>query len=290
MIEKMWETNPAGAGIAWRDVFNGEKVVRWMKGLDLNAIKAAIANTDPPFIAHFRIPSVGGHCKDLTHPFPITKDASLDLQGVTTGKVLFHNGHWNAWKTTLLEAVIKSPLRLPSGKWSDSRTMAILAHNFGLGILELIDEKVVVMGPEADDLDIFGIIGTTGWQKVDNIWVSNNHWNHTKYTNCMNQWHGQHGGHMQAPSRVIGDADATKQEAEKGGAAAPETFCGSMRALPSGQSVEQEAKGSSGKGGQVNGSLSANRRNAPEQKAVLSCDELLEMRRWACSINDTQIM
>lgn len=69
-----------------------------------------------------------------------------------------------------MEATVRGNVKVPPGKWSDSRAMALLASVHGLGILEFIDEKIFVFGP--DDHEIFG----NGWSKVDDIWVSNKSW------------------------------------------------------------------------------------------------------------------
>jgi hypothetical protein len=103
----------------------------------------------------------------LCHPFPIDPEASVELEGRTKGYVLFHNGTWHSWKTTLLEAVVHLPAKVPLGKWSDSRAMAWSAAHFGIGFLELIDEKSVAFGVK--DLEAFG----TGWTVDKGVWASN---------------------------------------------------------------------------------------------------------------------
>ena len=58
-------------------------------------------------------------------------------------------------------------LKIPDGEWNDTRAMTYLAHHFSSGILELIEEKAVVLSPET--LKIFG----EGWEEREGIAVSN---------------------------------------------------------------------------------------------------------------------
>jgi hypothetical protein len=171
MIAKGFEANPAGAGIAWREPNpeTGAVEVVWEKGLDLDEIQEYCARVPMPYIAHFRVPSCGGLNAVLCHPFPIEVESSLALSGRTDGYVLFHNGHWTRWKDHILELAVRRSIRLPGGKWSDTRAMAITAAYHGLAILEMIDEKTVAFGPT--ECEVTGI-----WSKVNDIWVSNTGW------------------------------------------------------------------------------------------------------------------
>lgn len=176
MVDLGFETNGDGAGIAWRD----GAVVRWEKGLSLARIQELAAVTPLPYIAHFRIQTVGGKRPELTHPFPIDKTAPLHLKGSTKGAVLFHNGHWTDWKKMILEASIKTGVKLPAGKWSDSRAMAWLASVYGVGILEFIgDDKSVALSPT--DIDFQGL-----WVQVGDYWCSNRHWEHRRWRQVGN--------------------------------------------------------------------------------------------------------
>lgn len=175
-VEKMYACNDHGAGIAWRaiDEATGRTVVRYEKGLELHQIQALVATVPAPFIAHFRISSVGGQIPALTHPFPISANVELALSGTVDGFVLFHNGHWGRYKDSVLDTALKMGKPLPIGPWSDTRGMAWMAHCYGPGILNFIDEKTVIIGPNPEDLQIFG----TGWTKEEGVWVSNTSWKH----------------------------------------------------------------------------------------------------------------
>lgn len=201
-MDKMFNDNPSGAGVAWRE----KGKVKWVKGLEIDDAKELIAKIPMPFVAHFRIPSCGGSNPHLCHPFPVDKTASLALEGTTGGYVLFHNGHWGPWQSTMMESVVRGNVKLPVGKWSDSRAMALLAAYHGLGFLEFINEKIFVFGP--DDHEIFG----SGWCKVDDIWVSNRFWENKGYMNNYRRGgNGNHGNFQRGRSGGSGTADDKKE-------------------------------------------------------------------------------
>lgn len=182
MVERMFDANKSGAGIAWRE----PGVVRWEKGLKIEEIKEYCATAPLPYVAHFRIPSCGGSTPDLCHPFPIEKSVDLALSGKTKGYVLFHNGHWTQWKSVTYEAARNFRVKVPTGKWSDSRAMAWSAFWYGVGSLEMIEEKCVAFGPS--DIEIF--CGRSEWERVNDVWVSNKSWNYT----TVGRGHGYQGG------------------------------------------------------------------------------------------------
>jgi hypothetical protein len=173
MIERAYETNAEGAGAAWRvEGPKGEPWVQWKKGMELGEIQDLAKEIPLPYVLHFRIASCGGPSRFLTHPFVVDENATTTIEGQGPNPVLFHNGHWGKYKDVALEAAVKNVgFKLPSGKWSDSRTMAWLAHHYGLGILEMIDEKVVVFTPKGQ-LELFG----GPWSMSEEVWCSNKHW------------------------------------------------------------------------------------------------------------------
>src|SRR3990167_4580457 len=132
----MFSANDHGGGVAWRE----GGLVHWKKGLDEAEMQEFVAALPLPFVAHFRIASCGAKSKELCHPFPVSKDASLALEGTTKGYVLFHNGHWAEWKPFTKETALKMGRPLPTGQWSDTRAMAWAAHNYGLGIWESCED------------------------------------------------------------------------------------------------------------------------------------------------------
>ena len=184
MVEKAYHTNDHGGGVAWRE--NG--LVKWKKGLVVEEMQHFIKSLPLPFVAHFRIASSGGQSPMLCHPFPVEKQVDVALEGQTKSYVLFHNGHWGEWKSFTKETALRMGSKIPMGVWSDSRAMAWAAHNYGLGILDMIDEKCVAFSPT--DLEV---IKGSGWDEVDGVWCSNKHWNSSGYQVYNHQ--KQHGGH-----------------------------------------------------------------------------------------------
>lgn len=168
MVVDMWNANPHGGGVAWREGEGENKVVRWEKNLELGDMQEYIATLPMPFVAHFRVASCGGVKPELTHPFAVDEfEKSLDLEGATKGTVLFHNGHWNQWKSELLSTTKSYRRKLPAGKWTDTRAMAWLINLIGPGYPEILDEgRTVIFGPNIMEI-------TGSWTKVDDIWCSN---------------------------------------------------------------------------------------------------------------------
>ena len=180
MVEKAFDNNNAGAGIAWRE----DGTVCWEKGIeDVADVKEMCKTLPTPYIVHFRIPSEGGKRKSLCHPFPIEHDVPLDLTGSTKGYVLFHNGHWNDWRKWVLETAFGKPIGIPGGKWSDTRGMAFVASYYGLGILDMINEKAIAFGPDECE-----VIAGSGWTKEEGVWCSNMFWKHTIHRSYNNNY------------------------------------------------------------------------------------------------------
>lgn len=190
-VASAYHANDAGAGIAWREGKGENKVVKWEKGLDLARIQECIKKAPIPFVAHFRIPTVGGKNPELCHPFTINDEASIALKGVTKDWVLFHNGHWGDWKKEaigLSKEMAKQGKRIPKGHWSDTRAMAWFAWACGVGVLEFIDEKCIAFGP-----DDYEVVNGTGWSKEDGFWASNSHWKNSYHTTGINRGNNYNG-------------------------------------------------------------------------------------------------
>lgn len=167
MVHLGWEANKFGGGVAWQE--DGQ--VKWVKGLDEDQMQEYNKKLPFPYVLHFRIPSGGtSTLPGVCHPFPIEGKVSLSLKGASKTGVLFHNGFWTNWKDKLTTAAVNSRFRLPPGSWSDTRGLAWMTSHFGLGILELIDEKVIVITPKF--IHTFG----NGWNIENDVLVSNLSW------------------------------------------------------------------------------------------------------------------
>lgn len=169
MVEKAFDANDDGAGIAWREEGKSGREVVWKKDLNREQVMDLCKTVPTPYTVHFRVASIGGVRPELTHPFPVTHKVEQTLSGRTKGYVLFHNGHWTGWAETSREAAIRSNTKIPVGRWSDSRAMAWLCSIYGNGFMEFLPEqRGVVFGP--NDSEIFT---GPGWVKVNEVWCSN---------------------------------------------------------------------------------------------------------------------
>jgi len=184
MIDRAWDSNGDGGGVAWRE--NG--FVMFRKGImNRKDFAELLAKTPMPYVAHFRVASVGGVQKELTHPFPIELTAPITLVGKTKGYVLFHNGHWGSWNEKAMEAAIRSNKPVPFGDWSDTRAMAWLCSIYGHGFLNFLpSQKGILFGPK--DMDI---LTGDGWTEINKVWCSNDYFikkksysNHTPTRFC----------------------------------------------------------------------------------------------------------
>lgn len=173
MVQKAWAKNQHGGGAAWVEGEGDTKFVVWKKGLSLEEMLQMARDLPLPYILHFRIASSGGIRPSLTHPIPISKRASLALEGKTKGYVLFHNGDWHAdWEGKCLAAAIASNTPIPTGKWNDTRAIAWLMSIYGQGFMDFLPEqKGVAFGP--NDLTVF--TGRNGWEEINKVWCSNNY-------------------------------------------------------------------------------------------------------------------
>lgn len=180
MVQAMWESNDAGGGVGYiTHKEDGTPLAKWEKGIDNWKAMAEYAKELPePFILHFRIPSVGGRTKALTHPFPLQDDVTLNLSGESENGILFHNGTWGRWKETLKEFTLHNSFKLPAGEWSDTRAMALMAHRLGPHWVEMfVDEKVVILVPQ-DEYGIPDLLMFGTWNYEYGMMFSNMGWVH----------------------------------------------------------------------------------------------------------------
>jgi len=239
MIEKAWNANSHGGGIAWRK----DGLVHWRKGLDYATLKEFIKTLPFPYVAHFRTESVGGIRPDLTHPFPIDESGMNALNGKTGGAVLFHNGTWPKWKETMFEAVTKFGIKIPAGKWSDTRALAFLTAVYGPGFLDLVDEKTVSFRP--DSMEIGSSSGNNNtWKNIQGVMCSNDFFmwkneNKCKTTGCL-VWTGldTEGYCQRCRTERKAQADAARAK-RAGGGRSEQTFPRDMVVNPQASQPDQ---------------------------------------------------
>lgn len=216
-IEAGFTDNKYGSGVAWIDFLaKGGPVVRWKKGIETaQEVVDLVATLKPPYVVHHRLPTEDLDDIELTHPFPIDADASDALEGSTKGLLLFHNGKWAGWRKEAFDTCKAFGVKLPKGIWSDTRTMAWMAHHYGEEALQLIDEKALVFGLNPDGTVHFELFGINKFKDDhqnqdkrwnfkgnadtgDGIWFSNSKWEkhlpkvHTNLRDIKN--HKQHSG------------------------------------------------------------------------------------------------
>lgn len=148
VMKRAEEQNSDGAGIAWVEQSPTEKeknrtIVHWKKNLTADEVFKVMKDLklekhlpNYHFIIHFRAASIGGKSERLCQPFPIEKGVSTDLEG-TAKKVLFHNGTYHRWDDDMKVVSFAGGAEVPFGPWNDSRMLAWLALNRGLGSLYL---------------------------------------------------------------------------------------------------------------------------------------------------------
>lgn len=169
MLKDAELTNRDGGGVAW--VGNNGKV-NFIKGISAQAMYKLfeVGTIKAPAIIHFRIGTVGENSTELCHPFIVSKKSEIKTCG-QTDKVLFHNGHWQEYKTHARKVSQKHGFKMPKGPHiSDSRMMAYIAHFEGEEELAKMatGQKIAIL--TKDGIKRLG----TGWPKVEGLHCSNN--------------------------------------------------------------------------------------------------------------------
>jgi len=107
-------TNRDGIGVAYREPEN--RLITWKKGLSVEEAQELATSLPLPFILHFRLATHGGMSPLLCHPFPVSRNVGVTLQGQAK-ELLFHNGVWNEHTKFQRRAALRGPV-------SDTRIMA----------------------------------------------------------------------------------------------------------------------------------------------------------------------
>lgn len=161
------DMNSDGGGMAWISQKDG--YVHWQKGITADQMMDLIKqkNIQLPIIIHFRIATVGGSGKELTHPFPVNDEAHIKTKGKAKS-VLFHNGTWTEWRKTCLKTIVQQKIEFPRGYWSDSRALAWLTNRYGSGFLNLVTSSKIALLTKAG-IERY----SDGWTTVDGATCSN---------------------------------------------------------------------------------------------------------------------
>jgi hypothetical protein len=131
-----YDSNPDGVGFSWNDGKN----VFYEKGFISKSEAWSFYKENLnsfPHVAHFRIQTSGGVCRELTHPFLVNKDSSECLKYSGQTEALFHNGIMPEWKNHLLTLSIQNG-KMPDGKISDTRVLAMLIARLGTNVIDYV--------------------------------------------------------------------------------------------------------------------------------------------------------
>lgn len=149
MLQQFNAANGDGFGIAWFK----DDLAQYKKGMFLNEIFNFIQLLPLPFVVHARKASYGGKDLLLNHPFEITLESDLKLQG-NSEKLLMHNGSLKDWEIYLSCAGIE---KLLGETISDTKAVAkILAKNGNEEFLTKLDGYWVVMDGKTQKIKLFG--------------------------------------------------------------------------------------------------------------------------------------
>ena len=170
-----WDANPHGVGFAGKR----EQKIWFKKGfMDKEEAYKYHDSLELPFVTHFRKSSIGITCPELTHPFIISKDSPLDLEG-ECDKVLFMNGTIHLWDN-YLNATGVYPKK--DEVWSDARGIASIISNNNEMFLGVLAAKFVVLYKDRDNFFYYG-----DFTKDDGIYYSNLTYKPVIET-MVNQW------------------------------------------------------------------------------------------------------
>ena len=179
-LEDMFYANSDGAG--WAYARNG--LIYYSKGYtSVGKFIKAVQKLplDCERMVHCRIGTHGGITKELTHPFPVSRDYRVmeRLNGtLSRGYILAHNGILNNF----------TPDKLHSDTEELVRCLAnIKGDIMDEGMRDLIN--ALIKGSRVAILNTDGKIKRygTGWTEIDGIWYSNTHFRRTyKYSRAYN--------------------------------------------------------------------------------------------------------
>ena len=174
ILNAMFYANDDGAG--WAYAKDGK--IYFSKGYtNVNKFIKAVQKlpTDCERMVHCRIATHGGISRELTHPFPVSRDyAKMEtLSGVlSSGYILAHNGILSNFT--------------PDAKHSDTEELVRCLANCKCDIMgddmrDLINN--LIAGSRVAILNTDGKINRygTGWTQMNGIWFSNTHFKYYMY-------------------------------------------------------------------------------------------------------------
>jgi len=142
-LENCWASNKDGAGVGWADYGK----THYKKGFtNLAELKTFYSGLNViPHVIHFRTGTSGGYSQQMTHPFIVDDNGTLDLEYHGNKPLLFHNGVIPDWKDMALTYFLSNGIRIPDGTWSDTRVLAVLCSRLGMNLLDFIYGKFAII-------------------------------------------------------------------------------------------------------------------------------------------------
>jgi len=170
IVDKVWEANPDGAGLAWRV----DEGVQYRKGLmDLREFRKAfneVAKLSKEFVVHFRLGTSGPRSPILTHPFVVSPRLVRKLEGVAK-LVVFHNGVVAEWEAfdVLYRALFLDNAKALSDTEAIARILSKLDFGARVEFLKHLGGKWLVYGKKS-------LLRIGKWEEVDGNLLSNKNW------------------------------------------------------------------------------------------------------------------
>ena len=150
ILDKCHAANGDGAGIFW---FNETNKAQYKKGLLPAALFEIVEKLPLPFCIHFRASSIGGKSDLLTHPFEVTPESVLRLEGEAE-QLLMHNGHFGDWKICLAAANLRFS---QNETFSDTRAIARVISNGNTAFLKDMGKgKFILADAQRKKFSLYG--------------------------------------------------------------------------------------------------------------------------------------
>lgn len=153
-LNKCFRSDSDGAGFA----YPRDGKVYYAKGfMTVDELRQwyGIIPKDTPHVVHFRTHTSGGKSADLTHPYLVSKTSPLRQSGVTSHKVLFHNGVVSNWKELMVSFYAAKGRKIPTGPWSDTRFAAVLLEHLGEEVFSLLTGRWVTVA-KTGEIHLYG--------------------------------------------------------------------------------------------------------------------------------------
>lgn len=178
-FEASWDYNNDGFGMGWKDA---QHRVHFVKGImKLEDALSAYEGIDDhcKHIVHFRKASVGGKIPELTHPFLVSEDSPITLEGHDVDiPLLFHNGHWYDYKQIMIMLEIATG-KAVTNPISDTRVAAMYLARVGEDAITRFGYgKVAILRPEKER----SIVYAGEFTSENGVLFSNTSYKHSRYS------------------------------------------------------------------------------------------------------------